>query len=348
MTDGLTDTSRELIDQLATDIAGDDDAAYLQTMVALLNVAGDIAAAADGERSSAALQQLMRPHPARRAAKRASARRRGLTSAPPLAPAAIEDTIYTDPVFLANQRALVRHRRRIINGQPTSDFNDCVAVGSSSGWCCTGTLVAPDLVVTAAHCARGACAARIMVGTSTQTPGYIAPVAQVHVHPDYAEGGPNDVAALVLAEDVPDVAPRAIAPGPAVDAARSVRLVGFGNTDVWGSSGYGTKRQVDVAMASSHPRFGADPRLEFVAGSPILDRDSCTGDSGGPAYVNLGSTWALAGATSRATASSIRPCGDGGIYGRVSAFVDWLRAIPSSHTVKMESVNPLDEERGVR
>ena len=40
----------------------------------------------------------------------------------------------------------------IVGGVPTSDFPDCCAVGNGNGYFCTGTLIAPTLVVTAEHC----------------------------------------------------------------------------------------------------------------------------------------------------------------------------------------------------
>ncbi|MCW2761489.1 MAG: secreted trypsin-like serine protease [Marmoricola sp.] len=327
MSGTIPDSTRDLVDDLARDIAGDDDQAYVNTMLALLGVAGDISTAPKDRRTEAALRQLMRPHPAQEIAKRARARHRGLAASPPAAPQ-IEDTIYTDPVFVANAAKMVRHRRRVINGSPTPDFPDCVAVGSTRQWCCSGTLIGPNAVLTAAHCAKDECSERVMVGQNTEeASGRVVRVADVHVHPDYVPDGPCDLAVLVLSEEIEDVTPRAIASADAVEEATAVRVVGFGTIDVWGSFGYGAKRMVDVPLASSDPRYGADAKLEFVAGKPLLDKDSCSGDSGGPAYVDVGGAWELAGATSRATESRIRPCGDGGIYARVPAFMDWFSSL---------------------
>ena len=86
----------------------------------------------------------------------------------------------------------------------------------------------------------------------------------------------------------------------------------------------------NVAAAQKPQPVPHDPELEFVAGQPFLDRDSCSGDSGGPAYVAADGDWLLAGATSRATSSSVRPCGDGGIYERMHAFASWLQSIPGA------------------
>jgi secreted trypsin-like serine protease len=58
-----------------------------------------------------------------------------------------------------------------------------------------------------------------------------------------------------------------------------------------------------------------------------LDKDSCKGDSGGPAYIDVDGEWQLAGATSRGTCKARRICGDGGIYTRVHAYVDWIESV---------------------
>jgi secreted trypsin-like serine protease len=315
---GTADRVRDLVDELASVVAADDPVVYAQVAVGLLNVAGEVADQPGERRAELALRQLGR-------------QRRRARSVTPAGPD-LGETIWSDETFVRNMKELMRDRKRIVGGQPTTEFPDCVAVGAATRWCCSGTLIAPNVVVTAAHCPGGDCADRVLVGTDTdpEGSGRIIQVQKVHVHPDYRRGGTSDVAALVLQEDVDDIAPRPLAAKDAVDAATTIRLTGFGNVDVFASHGYGVKRTVDVPVASPDPRFGADPQLEFVAGAPFLDRDSCTGDSGGPAYVDVDGKWLLAGATSRATASSVRPCGDGGIYGRMHAFEDWLRAIPDA------------------
>jgi secreted trypsin-like serine protease len=242
------------------------------------------------------------------------------------------DSIYTDPVYLANMRAVVADHARIIGGVPTSDFPDCVAVGSADAWCCSGTLVSPNVVVTAGHCVEGGCAARVFLGKDVDFPedGEVIEAETALAHPDYRPPrATGDISVLVLARPA-EVTPRPIATREQVAAAAFVRLAGYGNTDVHSSGGYGRRRVVDVPIASDHPRYGADADTEFVAGAPFLDRDSCNGDSGGPAYVQSGGQWFLAGATSRATASSLRPCGDGGIYTRVASYEKWLWTVPGA------------------
>lgn len=298
---------------LARLIAGDDEQRFMVVFHALANQVAEFAAGTADDNYRAARSQLRRANsPLPRSAVG--------TEMP-------TDSIYSDRVYLSNARNLVHDRARIIGGVPTSDFPDCVAVGRMDRWCCSGTLVSPNVVVTAAHCVVGGCSSRVFVGEDVAFPadGEVIKVRNAVAHPNYGETVPAyDIAVLILDQPT-STPPRPMA--PAADSA-FVRLAGYGNTDVHSRGGYGRRRTVDVPMATPDPNYGMDPATEFAAGAPFLDRDSCNGDSGGPAYVQVDDEWYLAGATSRATASSLRPCGDGGIYTRVDAYVDWIRSVP--------------------
>lgn len=318
--------------EFARALAGSDRTAFLQVFAAAFNVADTIASVPDRDRREAALNLLNALEAGTRAVSRPIATRS-------LAPENAE-SIFTDPEYVENEYQLLENpdailpgKFRIVGGVPTTDFPDCVAVGSGFRFCCTGTLVAPNVVVTAGHCHAGNCRARIFIGPDITRPteGRLVNVATAVLHPEYGQRAHNDLAVLILAEDVTDVQPRQIAPTSVLDAAKSVRLVGYGNTDVNSTGGFGLRRMVDVPRASDNPVFGADPGLEFVAGAPFLDKDSCNGDSGGPAYTLSGGEFLLAGATSRATNNSTRPCGDGGIYARLDKYVEWMRSIPGGH-----------------
>jgi secreted trypsin-like serine protease len=249
-----------------------------------------------------------------------------------------ESSIWKAPEYLKNARSLIGDGARIIGGVEDTDnqFPDCVAVGSADRWCCTGTLVARNVVVTAGHC-QGACSVRVFFGLRVTGPGRVFKVKNAVRHPKYGQDGQhNDLTVLILEEDVKAVAPREIATTDAANVAKVVRVVGYGNTNPGSTLGYGVRRKVDVAVATadcSHDevKYGCDPSLEMVAGAPFLDRDSCNGDSGGPAYVEVGGRWVLCGATSRATADSTRPCGDGGIYVRIDKYIDWIKSVPGGH-----------------
>jgi secreted trypsin-like serine protease len=251
--------------------------------------------------------------------------------------------IHDDPRYLRNARELARRSAggtRVVGGKPVraGEFLDCVAVGSDAQWACSGTLIGPNVVLTAGHCAKYA--TRVFFGGDVSKPGLEVRVAERVVHPQYHQGRKNDLMVLLLAERVTTVQPRQIAPGDTIEAATDGRVVGFGHVDTQGRFGYGIKRMVDVPMVSSGcngtvgahddgTSYGCDEGIEIVAGRPLLERDSCKGDSGGPLYVqNAGGDWLLAGATSRATASAMRVCGDGGIYARVDHYRAWIEGIP--------------------
>jgi len=251
--------------------------------------------------------------------------------------------IYEDKRYLKNARKLAQRTlggTRIVGGQPVTgtEFLDCVAVGSDAQWGCTGTLIARNVVVTAGHCADFA--TRVCFGNDVTQPTRVVAVKKRVRHPKYHMGRQNDLLVLVLAENVDNVPPRGLAAKSLIDKASDGRAVGFGATDPTGFFGYGIKRQVDVPIASpdcrgkakghdDHSAYGCDVGVEFVAGRPLLERDSCKGDSGGPFYVqDAKKKWFLAGATSRATTSAMNTCGDGGIYVRVDKYRSWIASIP--------------------
>jgi endonuclease G, mitochondrial len=246
--------------------------------------------------------------------------------------------IYDDPRFLQNARVLaqrVKKNLRIMGGSkvPAKEFPDCVAVGNDTDWGCTGTLIAPRVVLSAGHCADYA--TRVYIGSDVTKAGRVVAVAERVRHPGYHKSKNHDLLVLVLERNAA-ATPRRIAPSTVIDAATDGRAVGFGNVDATGQFGYGTKRQVDLPIASpacsgkvsnqhDAAAYGCDRALEMVAGKPLLARDSCTGDSGGPFYVaGPQGKWLLAGATSRSTKSAMSSCGDGGIYVRVDRYREWI------------------------
>lgn len=240
-------------------------------------------------------------------------------------------SIYDDRVFRINNDRFDPDNTRIIGGEPTSDFKECVAVGNDDDFCCSGTLVAPQVVLTAGHCAAAGISTRIFIGDDVTSAGTIIPVQQAITHPRYRSDGAadpyDDLTVLILTEEIPDVTPAPICSLQALASATSVMLVGYGTTDIGGYLGYGIRRKVEVGIASEDPGFGARDATEFVAGAMNLNRDSCRGDSGGPAYVYVDGRFELAGATSRGTRSAGRVCGDGGVYTKVSAYRDWIVSV---------------------
>jgi len=214
----------------------------------------------------------------------------------------------------------------IVGGEPTKDFPDCCAVGSANGYTCSGTLIAPNLVITARHCNN---VTRVFLkgwDVEKLEQGEVIEVDKNIRHPQF------DIRVLVLKNNS-TVTPRPVARGAAVGNPQEATLVGFGNIDTDGRIGYGLKRMVKVPITSIScatdeevTEFGCRLGKEIVAGHRGLLKDSCHGDSGGPLYIrnSLGG-YDLLGATSRGLGGTGNACGDGGIYVRVDQFLDWIQ-----------------------
>lgn len=185
---------------------------------------------------------------------------------------------------------------------------------------CTGTLVAPNLVLTAAHCfADGPLPekVRVIIGDESVQPTWQTTAQVYRLHPDYCvdcDWDAFDFAYVVLREDAP-ATPAKILTSQAqwndlMDEGASVLLIGYGNDE----KGLGSiKRQAATTIRRYSESF-----LEFLAGGDGVD--SCHGDSGGPAYVTTkDGEVLLAGVLSRGY-----PCGQGGFYGIAYSAVCWV------------------------
>ncbi len=219
--------------------------------------------------------------------------------------------------------------KEIVDGEKTDEFPDCCAVGDDRGYYCTGTLIAPNIVVTADHCQD---VTRVFLqGSDISKPenGETIRVIQEISHPEV------DLKVLIL-EGNSQVPPRHVAQGLEVVDAKKAVVAGFGRTDIHGTFGYGIKRKTDVPVMSIQcgeptdtKTYGCIRNREIVAGHVGLKRDTCLGDSGGPLYIASpnGDDYYLVGATSRGARNGFTTCGDGGIYVRVDLCLDWIREI---------------------
>ena len=198
-----------------------------------------------------------------------------------------------------------------------------VAVGRGNDFFCTGVLVAPDVVLTAAHCLP---ATDVGIGPEIGRLVVTTKVVDVIRNPDTTV----DLVALRTATSFPGVAP---AIGSADDhASEDLMAIGFGlEFDDTSLSG----RKHDVMLRSDDVRCdarrtyssGCDPSHELVVVSQN-GHDTCDGDSGGPLLARDHRQDAkgpvLIGITSRPVANAARRCGDGGIYVRLDSVQPWL------------------------
>jgi hypothetical protein len=214
----------------------------------------------------------------------------------------------------------------ILGGEPTgpNEFDGVVAIVAGTGLC-TGTVVAPRLILTAGHCLRDIPAStgvHVYYGDALN-PHMGVPAIHWGMHPDFCADCGEDIFDYgYVTIDVDFTVPggyqrpivdqhewdEAIAPGA------EVTLVGYGD-DPSTPNSIGVKRKVATTI-----RRLSEKGLEFFAGGD--DRDSCQGDSGGPAFAKLADgTVRLAGITSRGST----PCGSGGFYGTPYPALCWVR-----------------------
>jgi endonuclease G len=228
-------------------------------------------------------------------------------------------------------RRLERAATPVIGGTavPAGKWPDAVAVLGASG-SCTGTLIAPDVVLTAGHCAD-ANPTTVIANTTNYngTGGVRATVKSITAYPNWETT--FDVAVIVLNTPITSVAPRKIGAACTFQGFQNnmmVHLVGFGLTD---TAGMGNNTQLREASApiidatcanGAGCAPGASPAGEFIAGGG--GTDSCFGDSGGPVYLDTPRGTVVVGAVSRGLDNSATPCGGGGIYVRTDKVLAWI------------------------
>ena len=141
------------------------------------------------------------------------------------------------------------------------EWPQVVALGDA----CTGTLVAPDVVVYAAHCGTDFHEATLGRTRDSVT----APIVSCRAHPDAALGG-RDIAFCRLGEPLAVTPIGVLDPCDAPDILDApVTIVGYG-LDEHGRS--------DVKRAASTELVCATPDGEWLIGGD--GRDACVGDSG--------------------------------------------------------------------
>jgi hypothetical protein len=221
--------------------------------------------------------------------------------------------------------------------------------GASHGFC-SGALISPVIVATAAHCAvvepepgvvRPAApgSLEVVAGhlvSDAVGAGMIRPVVEVRVHEEYDHdfimgrsrsgagqggiGSPNDIALLFLSYPFD-----AIPTGPLLTLDRQRELIRHG--DVGFVAGYGV---YDLDGDRTGELHISDAIIDIIGDQELLTRrsdvlgDSCYGDSGGPLYVPTEKGEFLVGLVSRGRSDVERDCGDGGVYTLLSVHLPWI------------------------
>jgi MYXO-CTERM domain-containing protein len=213
----------------------------------------------------------------------------------------------------------------IVNGTEVEagQWDDVALIWSRGDAWCTGVLVTSRVVLTAGHCIKGA--THVSFGTDALD-GARFKVRTKEAHPRWAKT--YDVGVLVL-ENSPGVPETVVSSAELHDDAEAV-IVGWGLIDRKARQETDFLREATIEVWDHDClEWGWDcncvvqPGGELVAGGTS---DTCTGDSGGPVYQVTSDGPVLVGIVSRGISPSDDMCGDGGIYVRVDAVVDWVEA----------------------
>jgi len=193
---------------------------------------------------------------------------------------------------------------------------------------CSGTLIARDLVLTAAHCVAGRHVDSIYIGfgqtveplkiLSGMKNGSIIRTKQYKVHEDFSGDVKNDVALILLAKPAKmDFTPAPIlGPASELKIGMLLTLAGFGLTKETSSQTSKALQTVTVTLVKIID--------SILVGDQTQRKGACNGDSGGPAYLKgVTGNWIVAGIT-RGPHENAKDCHHYGEYTYISKHLDFI------------------------
>lgn len=224
--------------------------------------------------------------------------------------------------------------RAIVGGATEVDPNTpnaVVMIVGSGGTFCTGTAIARNLVLTAAHCVQPGADYKVLDFTETHTPVF-RDLKAITVHPSFnmqtllAHRATSDVALLFLNQPLPpkfavaqlDSVPRRVAPGDALT------IEAYGVTTRGEDKSSGRLRRASLQVT------GTPGSLQIRLFDPITKNErsglgACTGDSGAPLFDDQNGFRKVIGVVSWSTGPKTG-AGCGGLTGvtPLLSYVKWI------------------------
>ena len=200
-----------------------------------------------------------------------------------------------------------------------------VMIVDAKGDLCTGTALARDLVLTAAHCVTRAIDYQVKVYQTGQS----ITVASIVRHPrfDYANYAASrataDLALLKLGMALPDIVmPATLAPPRRVAVGETLTIAGFGVTVAGTARGLGQPRMAPLSVTGK-PGSLQIRLFDLATRNLRVGLGGCTGDSGAPAFD--GQVASVIGVVSWSTAPNDEE-GCGGLTGVTPLLLyrDWI------------------------
>ena len=180
-----------------------------------------------------------------------------------------------------------------------------VMIVGSRGNFCTGTAIARDLVLTAAHCVEAGADYKLVEFDAQRQPK-LRDVATVARHPQFslqtllAHRATADVALIKLAT------PLAVAPAPLMGARERVAVGERFAVHGYGVAARGDGKSSGTLRAATLTATGKPGNLQIRLADPETGGEraglgACTGDSGAPVFQDTGGRLALIGVVSWST-----------------------------------------------
>jgi secreted trypsin-like serine protease len=228
--------------------------------------------------------------------------------------------------------------RPIIGGVPVGGAYPAVGLladlrGDKPVFVCSGVLIAPDAVLTAAHCLEAFSEADVGFALASELSGlakgaFRSP-SRIDIEPLYAGiqnaplglGKANDIALMSFAQDFSAAPILILRPSEAKQAlvtGTRVTVVGAGqNVAPPDTDGVGTLRQASIRLADIG-QFELDLALQG-------DPQPCFGDSGGPVLWSASDgSLRLLGVISRNANAAVSTCQDGALATRADEYVPFI------------------------